>query len=382
MQPQSPHQLPYISVERKDLHQLEVRLLSTPGMKVSYEINSYKQLSGDSFYIIPKGKKCVVWFTASYKAGIPTAIFYELDPRDHTKIKFISLREPHPACAKLNPDMFSNNGTICYGTLFSAQEHQFFSVENIFVYKGRALDALCVRDKRSLITEMFDDGLGFSDGSPSAPSAPSCDNGHKARVWFGIPIRCASYADALKAASTIASYSVYAIQARFDKQTDNKYFQNCQNQNQSTLSHAPLLPPPPPPPQQQQSIQLPTQHVNRYLQQQQHQQPHQQQQQRARIFIIRAEPQADIYTLQCPDTGKIEPDHAHIGDYKTSVFMNSVFRKIRENASLDAAEESDEEEEFQKTHHENSHTNLEKNARILCAFNYRFKRWTPLKLAS
>ena len=356
------HQLPYISVERKDLHQLEVRLLSIPGMKVSYEINSYKQLSGDSFYIIPKGKKCVVWFTTTYKMGAPTAIFYELDPRDHTKIKFISLREPHPECAKLNPDLFTNNGTICYGTLFSSQDHQFFSVENIFVYKGRALDALCVRDKRALITEMFDDGLGVSDPTP-------CD---RMRAWFGMPIRCASYADALKTASTITSYSVYAIQARFDKQNDNKYFQNCQNQNQATV---PYVPPHP----------LQPMAVTRYPQSQsqsQSQPQQQQQQQRTRVFIIRAEPQADIYTLQCQDTGAMEPEHAHIGDYKTSVFMNSIFRKIRENVSLDAAEESDEEEEFQKTHHENSHTNLEKSARIVCAFNYRFKRWFPLKLAS
>lgn len=40
---------------------------------------------------------------------------------------------------------------------------------------------------------------------------------------------------------------------------------------------------------------------------------------------------------------------AAIPDYKTSVFMNALFRNIKENRSLDALEESDDEDEFENT---------------------------------
>ena len=42
-------------------------------------------------------------------------------------------------------------------------------------------------------------------------------------------------------------------------------------------------------------------------------------------------------------------DTAFIPDYKTSVFMNKLFRIIKENDNLDKLEESDDEEEFENT---------------------------------
>ena len=158
-------ELSYITIERKDLHPLEDALTAVNGKKFSYEINGYKKVSGDHFCIIPKGRKHVVWFTM-YKTK-PTAIFYELDPRDHAKIKFISIREPHPRCFRVNPDLCAagEKGTVCYGTLFLHKSHQFFSVENIHVYKDRTVDGLSVRDKDALIAEMLNDGLGEDGGS-------------------------------------------------------------------------------------------------------------------------------------------------------------------------------------------------------------------------
>ena len=39
----------------------------------------------------------------------------------------------------------------------------------------------------------------------------------------------------------------------------------------------------------------------------------------------------------------------YIPDYKTSVMLNKIFRKIRENDNLDYIEESDDEDDFQNT---------------------------------
>jgi len=306
----------------------------------------------------------VVWFTI-YKTK-PTAIFYELDPRDHTKIKFISIREPHPRCFRVNPDLCAadENGTVCYGTLFMHKSHQFFSIENIHVYKGRNVQAMSVRDKSGLIAEMFSDGLGEDGGSGCGGGGGGGESGDPiTRVWFGVPVKRATYIDALRAASLEVTYPVYAIQGRFDHQTDNKYFQNSQN-TPNTQQHQPQQPQPPQQhqPQPPQPPQPP---------------PQQQPRQGQRVFIACAEAQADMYVLRCPESGQTEPEYAHIGDYKTSVFMNSIFRNVRENARLDAAEESEDESEFQCAGEMNS----KKEARVLCAFNYRFKRWVPLKRA-
>ena len=99
------------------------------------------------------------------------------------------------------------------------------------------------------------------------------------------------------------------------------------------------------------------------------------------IFIIKPKIQVDIYQLF---TSKNEVltffDYAYIRDYKTSVFMNSLFRNIKENENLDALEESDDEEEF-----ENIDTDkfvyLDRSFKIYCVYNARFKKWIPVKLA-
>ena len=60
-----------------------------------------------------------------------------------------------------------------------------------------------------------------------------------------------------------------------------------------------------------------------------------------------------------------------------SVAMNDLFRTIRENHYLDAIEESDDEEEFQNISPE-KHVHLDRQFKMLCRWNPRFKRWIPL----
>ena len=366
--------LPFIPVERADLRQLEMRLAAIPGMKISYELNGYKKVSGDYFYIIPKGKKCVVWFT-HYKMKA-TALFFELDPRDHAKIKFITIREPHPQCcdAALHS---GEHGTVCYGTLFSHEAHQFFAIENIHVYKSRPVDTLSVDEKYALTVGMFErDGLGRSAIHAAASAATATDSVRSARiarVWFGLPVKCASYADALRVST---SYAVYAIQARFGNQTDNRYHQNCQNiqiqiaaaQPQTIATTATIAT----------IATIATTATTATIATIATTPRQPQASQGQRTFMVRADRQADLYSLVCPASGCAEPEYAHVGDYKTSVFMNSVFRRVRENARLDAIEESDDETEFQNSEPD-KHVNLEKAVLMLCSFNYRFKRWVPLK---
>ena len=89
----------------------------------------------------------------------------------------------------------------------------------------------------------------------------------------------------------------------------------------------------------------------------------------------------DIYNLYILENNKETfYDYALIDSYKTSVFMNSLFRRIKENKNLDLLEESDNEEEFENTNLE-KYVDLNKSIIIECAYNKKFKKWVPKNLA-
>jgi hypothetical protein len=100
------------------------------------------------------------------------------------------------------------------------------------------------------------------------------------------------------------------------------------------------------------------------------------------VFVVRPDIQDDIYHLYASDKdGKeVKSGTAHIPDFTTSVMMNKIFRIIKENDNLDALEESDDEEEFEN---ENAckFVKLDMSQKMICKYNYKFKRWTPVRIA-
>ena len=99
------------------------------------------------------------------------------------------------------------------------------------------------------------------------------------------------------------------------------------------------------------------------------------------IFKITAQIQTDIYNLFAYKDGKEEFfSIAFIPDLKTSVLMNKLFRKIKENGNLDTLEESDEEAEFENER-EDKYVFLDKSFKMNCQYNHKFKKWVPISLA-
>jgi hypothetical protein len=195
------------------------------------------------------------------------------------------------------------------------------------------------------------------------------------QVLFGVAVKYGTYAEALKASNTpsIIPYSVYAIQGRFRNQTDNKYYQNCQSQSQSqnqTQSQS----------QNQNQVQakgqVPSKQPLAQSQTQNYTQPS------TKIFMVQPEARVDMYTLRCPVTNEVESEPAHVGDYKTSALLNSIFRNVKENASLDTAEESDDEDAFQNSQELQlaGYITCSRERAMVCSYNYKFKRWVPLHL--
>jgi len=103
------------------------------------------------------------------------------------------------------------------------------------------------------------------------------------------------------------------------------------------------------------------------------------------VFNIVADPQLDLYHLYAfsessKGAGGVYCGLAGVQSYKTSVFMNRSFRRIRENDNLDLAEESEDEADF-----ENMDTNkfvyLDRVIPVECVFNQKHRKWIPTRLA-
>jgi hypothetical protein len=101
---------------------------------------------------------------------------------------------------------------------------------------------------------------------------------------------------------------------------------------------------------------------------------------RPTVFVIQADLQCDIYRLYAYGSNRslVYYGPAAIPDYHTSVLMNGIFRKIKENRNLDYIEESDDEDEFENTD-ETRFVDLEKREMMECVFNHKFKKWVPLR---
>jgi hypothetical protein len=99
------------------------------------------------------------------------------------------------------------------------------------------------------------------------------------------------------------------------------------------------------------------------------------------VFKVMADIQYDIYHLFVYGRKKeqVYYDVMYIPNYKTSVFMNSLFRKIRENQNLDYIEESEDEEDFENVA-QDKYVNLSKILNIECVFHNKFKKWVPVKV--
>jgi hypothetical protein len=70
---------------------------------------------------------------------------------------------------------------------------------------------------------------------------------------------------------------------------------------------------------------------------------------------------------------------AMIPTYKSSVFLNGLFRHIKENTNLDFLEESDDEDEFENTQLD-KFVDLDKKILMECVFLKRFQKWQPVKV--
>jgi hypothetical protein len=310
-----------------------------PNIKLSYENITHKKVFNPDYIVaIPEGKKCFAWFTSVNEKNV--CLIMELTI--NKQIEDIKITN---AC-------FSSElsyGTILYGTVFYSSKNRFFSIEDIFCYKGNDIERMCWGEKLIKINNLLQKDL----------KQISYNNSF---IVFGLPIICKTQ-DELERKIKNIDYKIQYIQfVLFNRINNylimeyNKYILDKHNEVEKKLhiQNKPL-----------EKITLKNETK------------------RETIFNIRPDIENDIYHIYCLNNELKEEEHgiAHICDYKTSVMMNKLFRIIKENDNLDALEESDDEEEFENDNLD-KFVNLNKSLKMLCHFNHKFKRWVPINLAN
>ena len=309
-----------------------------PNIELSYEtIVHNKVQNADYILAIPEGKKYFAWFTVFKKQNV--CVLMEIS--SNKQICGLQIVQ----CCFHESLAF---GTIFYGTLFKYDYNRFFSIENILQYKGKEYSSLSFDYKLETLENIFSREI-----QQQAYTSYT--------VVFGLPVFNNSFSDLMKTIPLLP-YKIRYLQFREKKRRQGN---DCSN-----LAYSHSIP-----------------HTDHIFQRNKSLGNNTS---REKVFQVKPDLQNDIYHLFVysrvdNNNNSISNDDgyydvAYIPDYKTSVMMNKLFRNIKENTNLDALEESDGEEEFQDTR-EDKFVYLERVYNMVCEYNYKFKRWSPLRVA-
>ena len=228
----------------------------------------------------------------------------------------------------------------------------YFTCEQLFYYKGIAVDKKPYIDRLNLLLEMFTDHVEQLAITTTT-------------LVVGIPVMTETYEEALTQLEQLP-YKTYGVAIPKLKTNPVVY-----TQRPLPLQAPPLLMPMPlpvplsVPMPMPLPVPLPVPLPDR--------KPF-----NKTFFKIKAGLAADNYHLYTAENTLY--DTALVPTYKSSVLLNTLFRSIKENANLDLLEESDDEEEFENTQID-KFVDLEKTVIMECVYSKRFKKWQPLKIA-
>jgi len=322
------------SVTSQDKHHLLQRF---PSIELSYETIPHTKVSPDYNIClgIPTGTKGYAWITFYGKDDV----FFLMETNKEKNITNIS------GFPSIGRSQFSN-GTLFYGTIVSSTE---FVIEDIFLYQGILTKSFLFSEKLGFLEKFLTSKFCKDNREPRfylpmiwpiiKPDPYIClyDIPQKIYTSFHhIQYRCLSqrtpYLNVFPTKKGFASGSQVVIKDQLLFPWRNTNFSK---------------------PQYKQTT----------------------------VFKVMADISFDIYRLFAygANNSVIYYQVAYIQNYKTSVMMNRIFRKIKENENLDYIEESEDEEDFENIDPE-KYVDLQKSVLMECRFHQKFKKWIPLRI--
>lgn len=208
--------------------------------------------------------------------------------------------------------------TVIYGTVFTNNNLTHFSCEHLFYYKNICLDKTPFLDKLNFLQEIF--------ATEVKQVAYTLDF-----LILGLPVMKTNYEQLLACVNGLP-YGVHGV--RFCNSAQN-YSLGLYKFNKPPLQDA--------------------------------------------VFKVKASIDADIYQLY--DKENVFSGTAFVPSYKSSVYLNSLFRRIRENINLDYLEESEDEMDYEDTTID-KFVDLDKSYIMRCVYNRKFRKWQPVEVVT
>jgi hypothetical protein len=343
------------NLSQDETYQLTQRF---PSFELSYETIPHKKVSSayNLCLAIPQGKKGYLWFT--YYGEADVCFFMELN-RDKkvARMRIVDFEYDKGLCL----------GTVLYGSLVeitkSTGEEQIpiFVIEDIFLHKGISLKSMLFGERLSFIDQIiqkyFTNKLSDNKSTPdlllSLPPLWPIEKPTEYECVYEIPEVWRPQ---------LTEFQIHHIQYRalYEKGPYMNVFNNNSILHKKPPTYIPI----------QTSIfsshrmdsskaqyRLPT------------------------VFLVTADIQFDIYHLFTygKASQQVYYNVAYIPSYECSKMMNGIFRKIKENTSLDAIEESDDEEDFEDIR-EDKYVDLQKTVQMECIYSPKFKKWVPKRV--
>lgn len=320
-----------------------------PKFELSYETVSHKKVSPTELIAIaiPLGRKYFIWHT--YKPGSSENACYlvGLDKDKHI-FSFDTWKIPTSLTLSL--------GTIIYGTMFEPGEAKtpVFIAEDIYYYCGTNLSNLCFGNRIGFLREYVK-----TDKTATLPL-----------MWLSTEYNCNIPGEI----STVIGYTAHHIQYReigrvapyinvaIPKRgtvTANIPTRMSSATVAQKITATSVMNPIPRFDYSKPAYRYPA------------------------VFNVTADLQLDLYHLYAfkQSNPSVYCGLAGVQSLKTSMFMNRIFRRIRENDNLDLAEESEDETDFENTD-ANKYVNLDAVVRVECVFNQKHKKWIPVRLSN
>lgn len=328
-----------------------------PEFELSYETISHKKVSTEYnlAVAIPNGKKVFAWFTFYQSADV----CFLLDVNKDKKITKATILRDLPFDNKLAL------GTILYGSLVVDETSgiQRFLIEDLYFYQGISLTRSNYGEKLCFLQQFME----------NTPKTVVNLGKQKTDILFVLPMMwevALTDGQELPAAipeniSKIMGYAAHHIQYR--PTTVIMPYLNVYLTRKLNIA-APIAET-----KKVSSHKFEVVPLSMDFSKPQYRYP--------TVFQVTADIQFDIYHLFTFGKNKLPVYYnvAYVPNYKSSCFLNSVFRNIRENKNLDYIEESDDEEDFQNMD-EDKYVDINKVVLMECAFHPRFKRWIPMKV--
>lgn len=328
-----------------------------PNIKLSYEKiihNKVYPLKQHFLLAIPHGQTCVAWFTL-YKEK-PVCFIIRFNEENQNRIQSIYSMN---ACFSVT--LCYGSGTILHGTLFDYKNHPYFSMEDIYYYKGSNVYNQDFQARTTFLRSIIKTEIQQIAYSRNF-------------LIFGLPIQSTTYSELDEQLKTVP-YPIQRIQIvhlhtnHFKCAIPIQKYEHFQQHSKQTPLPLPM--------RSTLSISKKKNDLHAI-----HKQTTKTQLKQTRLqykqFFCKADLQNEVYHLYSFNNTYVGV--ACIPDYKTSVLMNKLFRNIKENIDLDKLEESDEEDEFEN---ENLYKFVDINKTVLmnCIYNDKFKKWVPLHIA-